>query len=63
MTANSALSEWGNEPTMVLPRYRILHVGCEYSGHIIHVTPSGFHVVDFDCEGICLVCNEPMEAA
>jgi len=60
MPANAALHEWGDEYTVSLPRYRVLTMG--ECGPLIHVTPEGHHIVDWDCDGICLVCNHALEA-
>lgn len=52
---------WGDEPTVSLKPYRVLHMGCNDDGILIHVTPAGHHVVDLDCDGVCLTCGQPLE--
>ena len=47
--------------TMVLAPHRIVFMGCKDTGLRIHVTPMSTHVVDLDCDGVCLVCNEVLE--
>ena len=61
MTANAPEQNWGNEPTVILPRYRTLSLGCPDTGPLIHVTPEGHHYVDLECDGVCLVCNHNLE--
>jgi len=62
MPANTNhIHEWGDEYTVTLPRYRILAMGGD-CGPLIHVTPEGHHLVDMDCDGVCLVCNHALEA-
>lgn len=60
--ANGHGNEWGEEPTTHLPRYRTISLGCPDTGPLIHVTPTGHHYVDADCDGVCLVCLNPLQA-
>lgn len=61
MAANHwSTDTWGDEPTVNLPAYRVLPMG--NCGPLIHVTPKGHHLVDWDCEGQCLTCNHPLES-
>lgn len=51
--------DWGNEPTVTLPPFRTLPVG-QCGDVLIHVTPTGHHLVGMDCDGVCLTCNQPL---
>ena len=54
---------WGEEDTVSLPKFRIIFMGAIDDGLRIHITPYGTHVIDMDCDGLCLVCLNPMEAS
>lgn len=62
MPANGhkAKDHWGDSPTVILPAYRTLYMG--HDGPLVHVTPYDYHVVDMDCDGVCLTCNHPLES-
>lgn len=50
---------WSSPPTVVLPPFRTLPMG--EGALLIHVTPTGHHMVDMDCDGVCLTCGQPLE--
>ncbi len=55
------IQEWGDEPTINNPPYRVLEMvkGCEDSP-LIHVTPQGYHLIEMDCDGLCLTCYQDL---
>lgn len=52
-------NEWNEVPTVVLTPFRVLPMGD--NDLLIHVTPTGYHVVDECRNGRCLVCHQPLE--
>lgn len=52
-------NQWTEQKTIVLPAYRTIGMAGD-CGPLVHVTPEGYHLVDFDCDGVCLVCLKPL---